>query len=177
MSYSQLFIFVEGPDDERFFNTIVKPRLDTGSCWVKVHMYREETPRWVNKFINSIKQMRASKAADYIFTGDIDQMPCTTAKKKRLRKEYKSVEVDRIIVIVKEIESWYLAGVNHNCCKRLRIPFKATTDNVCKEDFCSIKPRRFDSTLYFMIELLRNFDISTAKKRNTSFAHFAKAHL
>jgi hypothetical protein len=27
MSYVRLFIFVEGDDDERFFNTIVKPRL------------------------------------------------------------------------------------------------------------------------------------------------------
>jgi hypothetical protein len=121
--------------------------------------------------------MSRSIGADYIFTGDIDSMPCVTAKKKKLQKEYRNVEADKIIVIVKEIESWYIAGVDKPCCKRLRIHFKASAENICKEELYSLKPKRFDSTVDFMIELLKNFDITTAKKRNTSFDYFVDKHL
>ena len=177
MSYRLLYIFVEGDDDERFFNTIAKPSLDGNNYWVEVRKYREGTPRWVNKFIRSIKSMRGNIGADYIFTGDIDEVPCVTEKKENLKREYKRIEKNRIIIIIKEIESWYLAGVDESYCKRLRIPFKNHTNDICKEDFCSLVPRRFDSKVDFMVETLKSFNITLAKTRNKSLRYFADKYL
>jgi len=105
-TYKRLYIFVEGNDDERFFNKVLVPKFKEKYDYVKLIKYARWKKESVNNYIKSIKAM----GADYIFVADINNSPCITAKKERIQSIYKKIDNDKIIVVIKEIESWYLAG-------------------------------------------------------------------
>ena len=80
---------------------------------------------------------------------------------------------DKIIVVVKEIESWYLAILDdQKCPKFLNKCCLTNTDNIDKDRFHSLKPDRFDSITDFMLEVIKYPSISRALNRNTSFNYF-----
>ena len=82
----------------------------------------------------------------------------------------------KIIVVVKEIESWYLAGLDNKVCKQLKIKNFPNTEKVTKEEFNSLIPKKFTSRIDFMLEILKNFSIEIAKKKNTSFRYFVEKY-
>ena len=49
-----------------------------------------------------------------------------------------------------------------------------TTDTVTKEQFYNLMPKKFDSKIDFMREILKNFSIEIAKKKNKSFKYFVE---
>jgi len=61
--YKLLFIFVEGNDDERFFNRILSPKLQEKYDTVMIIKYATMEKEKVNEFIKSIKAM----GAEYIY--------------------------------------------------------------------------------------------------------------
>ena len=74
--------------------------------------------------------------------------------------------------MAREIESWYLAGLDDKSCKELGLkPFK-DTDGVTKEDFNKLIPKRFNSRIDFMVEIIKRFTTKTAKQENRSFSYF-----
>ena len=76
-----------------------------------------------------------------------------------------------------EIESWYLAGLNDEECKRLGLPTTIdNTDHISKEQFLGLMPDRFDSKAEFMLEILRVFDHETARSKNSSFRYFMQKY-
>ncbi|MHC4361138.1 MAG: hypothetical protein ACYSTN_10185, partial [Planctomycetota bacterium] len=81
-------------------------------------------------------------------------------------------DINNVIVIVKEIESWYLAGLDSKNCKKLGIKVFRKTDNITKEQFDKLRPRKFNSRIDFMIEILKRFSMETAKRKNKSFDYF-----
>ena len=105
-------IFVEGLDDKRFFQTVIEPIFRDKDYHVIVWNYQNEQPRRIRNFIRTIHQT----GGDYIFTTDIDQSPCITYKKTKVRNRYPRVDSEKIAVVVKEIESWYLAVIDHQRC-------------------------------------------------------------
>jgi len=102
--------------------------------------------------------------------------PCVTARKEEIQKRFKNVDSDKIMVVRKEIESWYLAGLKNDRCKELGVSIFAATDEVTKEQFDEIIPGNFDSGIDFMQEILKSFDIETAKRKNESFKYFANKY-
>jgi hypothetical protein len=141
LAYRRLFIWVEGADDQRFFEQVVKPLFEQKYDWVEVRTYAKHSGEYITKFIRSIKAMEA----DYIFVADIDSAPCITARKERLQETYKNVDEDKTLVVIQEIESWYLAGLNDANAKRLGLPVFNATDSITKEQFDPLIPKRFDS--------------------------------
>ncbi len=107
MAYKQLFIWVEGPDDMRFFNAIIKPLFAEKYDWIEVRSYAERKKEYVAAFLKSIQAM----GADYIFTADINSAPCITKKKQNLLEIYPNANEAELLIIIQEIESWYLAGL------------------------------------------------------------------
>ena len=108
MAYKRLFIFVEGPDDLRFFEKVAVPifygKYDLVECISYSNMKNKKIKDWMR----SIKAMKA----DYIFVTDINDSPCVIEKKSIIINQLKnSVAQEQIIVTIKEIESWYLAGI------------------------------------------------------------------
>ena len=165
MGYRKLFIWVEGEDDKRFFQNILEPKLQEKYDFVETRRYATLKKGKIDNFLKSIKAM----GADYIYVTDINSSPCITAKKQETQSKLRNIEAEKIIVVIKEIESWYLAGLDKNSAKNLRIKkIPETTQNVTKEQFYSLMPQNF-SRIDFMREVLKNFSIETAKP--VSYTH------
>jgi len=172
VGYRRLFIWVEGSGDVEFFNRVIKPIFEERYDWVEVRAYAQETSDYIIEFIKSIRRMEA----DYIFVADINLAPCITDRKQRLHKTFKNIETDKTIVVVREIESWYLAGLSDKTSKKLGLPIFSTTDSLIKEQFDPLIPKKFDSRIDFMLEILNHFSIETAKQKNSSFNYFAQKY-
>lgn len=169
MSYKRLYIFVEGGDDERFFAKVITPIFGKKYDSVNYFNYAEETYAKVNKFVKSIEAI----PADYILVGDVNSMPCVTSKKQKLQEKFKDIDKDKIIVVVKEIESWYLAGLDRKSFAKIKIPLLNKTDDITKEQFNKLIPKKYGSRIDFMVEILKYFSIETAKQKNKSFKYFS----
>jgi len=168
MAYNQLWALLEGNDDERFFKKI-KPNLEKKYDFVRTWQYQQKTDSRIKNFLKSLKAMNSS----YFFVRDINRSPCVTAKKNSMKSRYaKTIDIDNVIVVVKEIESWYLAGLDEESCTELGIrPFERT-DTITKEQFDALIPKKFDSRIDFMVEVLKRYSVETAKQKNKSFGYF-----
>ena len=171
-SYKRFFIWVEGDDDERFFQNLLKFELQKKYDSIKIIKYASMRKEKIINFIKSIKAMKA----EYIYVTDINNSPCITARKKEIQEKLKVIDVERIIIVIKEIESWYLAGLSSDVYKRFKINEFDITDSVTKEKFNSLIPRRFSSRIDFMSEILKDFSIETAKRRNKSFKYYMEKY-
>jgi hypothetical protein len=173
--FSELYFLIEGTSDERFFQRIIEPIVRDRYDYIGYYQYAERPKSKIQKFIRSI----VSKHADFFCMTDINASPCITARKQHI-KEHKLGNIDdfRILVIKKEIESWYLAGLDEDCCRRLRLPLCRQTENINKEQFEQLlSDSRLGCTINCMIEILKNYNIGTAKSKNMSFDYFHRKYL
>ncbi|MFC1715208.1 hypothetical protein ACFL6S_16185 [Candidatus Poribacteria bacterium] len=173
--HKKLLIWVEGPSDQRFFDKVIKPEFERKYGRNKVHIRQYSN---MNKE-SVIKVTDDFEANDdhYICVRDMDKAPCVSAKKQEMRKgEFENVPDDRIIVVIKEMEGWYLAGLNDDSCKRLGFSSLSSTDKTGKGQFKRLQRVKFGSGRDFMIEILKSFDIETAKRKNESFKYFAEKY-
>ena len=172
MAYRRLFIFLEGDDDERFFDRVIKPMIVCEQIYdhVQLWKYAQATKQKVNGFLLSINAMRA----EYLFVSDLDESPCVTDKKARIASKFEKLSEDRILIVCREIESWYLAGLNDEGCRQIGIPPSYDTDRMSKEQFDGMVPKKFVSRIDFMQEIMKVFDRKTALTQNTSFGYFMR---
>jgi hypothetical protein len=84
----------------------------------------------------------------------------------------KSIDDRRVLIVVREIESWYLAGLPDNNPLGIRVP--GNTCALTKEQFNDTMPKHLDSRIDYMLEVLKLFDTNTATGRNPSFHYFAR---
>ncbi|MEN6443336.1 MAG: hypothetical protein WC391_01705 [Methanoregula sp.] len=164
----RLFILVEGGDDVRFFGRIIKPLFVARYDSVDIIPYACIKREKVNKFLKSVHQMHN----DYIFVADIDQEHSVRDKKQILYCRFNHIDGGSIVIVIKEIESWYLAGLTGESSGALHIPAPASTDDITKEIFNDLIPGQFDSRIDFMFEILKNFSPGTAATKNRSFRFF-----
>jgi hypothetical protein len=172
VDYKRLFVLLEGNDDERFFKKIIKPEFDKRYDSVQFYLYAAQSPKKIENFIKSIIAMKAN----YIIVTDINKSPCVTHRKGILieRKiKNRRVTNENIMVVIKEIESWYLAGLPPTNLQKLKINYREkNTDSLTKEKFDRLIPGKFISRIDFMQEILKYFQIETAKQNNKSFHYF-----
>ena len=135
----RLFILVEGEDDIRFFGRIIKPLFISRYYSVEIIPYASIRRTKVNNFLKSVRLMKN----DYIFVADIDTERSVRDKKQILYYHFSNIESGSIIVVIKEIESWYYAGLSHETELSLGIPNLSTTDDLTKEDFNGLIPRKY----------------------------------
>ena len=169
----RLFIMVEGEDDIRFFGRIIKPLLAPSYHSVEIIPYACIKREKVNKFLKSVILMNN----DYIFVADIDQERSVRDKKQILYYRFSDIDGRSIVVVIREIESWYLAGISLDAAQELGIAGPPSTDEITKEDFNALIPLQFDSRIDFMFEILKSFSLETAVKKNTSFRFFVTRYL
>ena len=112
--------------------------------------------------------------ADYLFFGDIDNFPCITEKKSRIIEKFgERLDINKIYIVIKEIESWYLAGLDDAKLRKLNINETIdNTNNITKEDFERLMPNRA-SKIDFMQRIIELYDIDTAKTKNESFNYLS----
>ena len=172
--YQRLFILVEGDDDERFFDHLIRPMYEQICDHIHLWKYSQQKLKRINGFLNSINSM---PHADYIFVADLDASPCVTDRKERITSQFEKLSEDRILVVCREIESWYLAGLNDDSRRQIKIRRRFNkTDSISKEQFDSMMPEGFDSKIDFMQEIMKLFDRETASTKNTSFEYFMRKY-
>ncbi len=164
-----LFVLLEGEDDERFISKIIKPLLQKNYTDVKLWKYARKKKEKINSFIKSVNSM----GAEYIFLSDSDEFSEPDMKTRKLVERMPFLEKNCISIIVKEIESWYLAGINNNTHKKLKLGKKipSSTESVSKEMFDNMLNTSF-TRVESMIEILNSYDSELAMKRNNSFNKF-----
>lgn len=165
-----IYVFIEGDKDERFFNALIRPILGQRYATVVLWQYAQRSKDDVNKALKNVRDRKA----DCLFLKDIDTCPCITARKQNLLTIYKTrIDLSWAVVVVREIESWYLAGLDDESRQELGISVNRHrhTDDLTKELFENLMPPRFDSIVDFMEEILNRFRINTAKGRNRSFGY------
>lgn len=179
---------VEGNDDERFFESVIKPICENEYNIVQCWQYSQKKKEKINSYLNSIRSMQDAGLADIIIVADLDESPCVTDRKERVLSSFRSLSANasepidprssiRILIVCREIESWYLAGLNAGECERLGISTGLhNTDHLTKERFLGLMPKRYNSRAEFMIEILQVFDQDTARSRNTSFGYFMRKY-
>lgn len=154
------YIFVEGYDDSQFFKMLYKNNSD-----IEFIEYATKKKEYVNNYIKSIKSM---PNGEYIFIADSDGLDNDKIINKIIAI-YNQVEKDRLYITRYEIESWYLAGISEEYCKKHKFSeFVFNTDVVTKEIFNNMLPKR-TTRLLAMIDILNNYNINLAKTRNNSF--------
>ena len=173
MPYRRLFIWVEGPDDTRFFDRVIKPLFSTSHDWVEVREYSGLPRNKLRDFLRGIRAMRA----DCLFVVDLNQSPCISERKRRLRTKLRGLRDEEILVVCPEIEAWYLAGLGPEARKTLRLKWKGIgTDDCTKERFNAVQPVRFESRIDFLIEILKVHAADRAMQANSSFRYCVERH-
>lgn len=169
MADRDLYILLEGNDDERFFRGIVLPRLVQNGRSARIWKYAREKHRRTEYFIRAVR----SSGADFVLVRDIDTARTISGKKREVRAWFRhAIPRSNIAIVVIEIESWYLAGVPDAALAGFGISeVLQTTDHVTKEDFNLMVPQG-RSHIQFMQEIIPLFDIGTARRRNRSFDYF-----
>lgn len=154
------FIFVEGPDDERYIKRILSPLI--GEC--NIVEYSTLTQKKINQFIQSVDCMAS---CDYIFLGDADGKTIEERKLCLLEK-YQSLSPEKTFVVQYEIESWYYAGVTEAEAKKMKLKhFVLKTDMLTKENFYS-KISRMSEKRIIMDNMLEVYSLEYAVTRNDS---------
>ncbi len=173
MPYTMIYMLVEGDDDERFFNRLIKPVLERMYDYVVVTKYAQMKPHKVIALVRSIRAMQA----DYVFVRDINSAPCVSARKQTVQETYTTVEQEKTLIVVKEIEGWYLAGLDHLASRKLGIRFSGRTDGISKEMFDNLIPPKYDSRINFLVEILNNFSLVAARETNYSFDYLIRKYV
>ena len=136
--------------------------------YVELWKHAEEPPKRIVDFIKSSNQMKA----DYFFITDIDGMPCITKKKQKIMDDINRINSGNIIIVKREIESWYLSGLDKKSAKKCGIKSLNCTDKITKKAFNDLIPKKFDSRINFMIEILKFYSLTVAKEKNQSIKYF-----
>jgi len=178
MNYKKLAIFVEGPDDEYFVEKVIKPFLTEKYNDIKIVKYSRIDKQKLKNWIQTYQRM---PNCDYIFFCDFDSQGnksyCVTKRKqKALKMENKKLDLNKIMVVKEEIESWYLAGIVTEKAKEFKLKEKLFLDTakITKEAFEKLIPKKFLSKTDFMVEILKTYDFAKAKKCNASLAYFER---
>jgi hypothetical protein len=176
-----LYVFLEGPDDERFFKAILQPLFEAEGNFVKPVLYSGMIPSQVQALLKTVK---VADHLTYLFFCDLDRQGdsslCITKRKEKISEKYgKHVEMARMVVVREEMEAWYLAGITSANKQKLKLPPYTTTDSITKEAFTSMIPNHFTSSNDFMIEILKEYSLSYAvsEATNTSLRYFFQKFL
>jgi hypothetical protein len=169
MHSTPLYVLLEGNDDERFFARVLLPILADEGYRVKTWKYAREKRKRTELFVRAVRE----SGAEYLFVRDIDTAPTIASKKREIRSWYHhAVSASRIVIVITEIESWYLAGIPGTTLQRFGISEAIeSTESLTKEDFNRIVPDGM-SRIHFMRELLARYDTGVAMEKNESFSYF-----
>ena len=159
-----LIIFIEGPDDERFFRKYFEKYSN-----VIPYKYAVQKKENVKKYLKSLRSMNN---CDYLFFADADGKN-VEEKKKEIIEKFGIYDESKVFIVCCEIESWYLAGLNNASKQKLKIKKRFNcTDKLTKEFFVSTMPSQFESKIDYMIEILKNYDFNFACDKNKSYSSF-----
>jgi len=172
MNNKGLWLLVEGDDDERLIKHIENELINGRYLGIQFYQYAQKPQKEIVSFIRTLNKM----GADYIFLRDLDKEICVTRRKEKIIERFQDIEVNKILIVKRAIEAWYLAGLDDLSCKTLGINVFQSTDEIGKPDLLLAVPNRWKSRIDFLQEILKKYSIQVAKTKNSSFEHFLVKH-
>ncbi len=170
---SSFYVFVEGDDDERFFRRILCSRLEKHYDRVQIVKYAQMEKRKIRKFIHTLER----KSTEYVLVRDLDRYPCVTALRNQIAGRYGIGDEQRIVVVIPEIEAWYVAGIEREILRQIAgVRRLAIPPRVTKQWFNIIIPQSIPRSV-FMNRIIERFDPSLAQRRSESFRYFVRKFL
>lgn len=173
MAKEKIYLFVEGNDDEIYFRRLIAPLLNKYYKNIEIIKYAQMKKDKVNLFLLSINTLNF----DYLFFADKDEYLSINQKKEKLYEKFEQLEKEKIIIVVLEIESWYLAGLDERASEILHINYLDSTDNISKEDFNRLYHGRFHSRIDFIYEIIKLYTFEKARQKNKSFSYFYNEYI
>ena len=170
--YRRLWLLVEGADDSRFCTEVLSQVFSSRYDHVEIWEYSQQTSSKLSGLLHTISSM----SDDYLLIRDMDDRPCVTATKEAIASRTPSLSWDRVVVVPREIEAWYLAGLNEAACEELGLDRVTDVDSVTKEQFDQLVggTRHHQPA---MDEILKRYDVEVARQRSPSFAYFWQKHV
>lgn len=170
MDYKLIYFFIEGYYDRLFFKNIIEPILKEYGYLVELVEYSRKKSQETMRFINSIERMAF---ADYLFISDLDKVKNVNTKIKQLVNTYDNLDENKVVIVIKEIESWYLAGLSSDVSEKIRIKSYPNTEKIGKDKFYSIiRHLKNDNKIECYMDILDLYSLDIAKQKNNSFRFF-----
>lgn len=166
MGDTKYYFFIEGDSDGTFFEKLIFSVLKIPN---KGNFSFIKYARRKKSEIDGIIKSLSESNYNYFFFADFDSGPCISSIKEKQKSTFPSVEEDKIFVVIREIESWYLAGLDEKHSTEIGVENFEKTDQISKGKFEEIKPSKFISNKDFQLEILKRFSVETAKEKNSSF--------
>ena len=113
MKMRKIYLFVEGSDDVLFMEHIIVPLLRVKYDDVEIIQFAQMKRVKTMKYIESIDTL----GFDYLLLTDIDQEPSISHKQQFIMERLPIINFKKIVIVISEIESWYLAGVSSDKAK------------------------------------------------------------
>lgn len=172
MPLGSIYAFVEGLDDKRFFKKVVEPRLNRKFPERIIHlvMWTQTKNKAIEeKFLNCAKL----DGGLVLYFVDFDSGPCIRGRKTEEVGKQSGLREEDVIVVVPEIESWYVAGLNAKAMEQFKFQSLDDVNDLSKSRFKRLVAKSiFDDEDWAMQEILEVYDIDTARKTNHSFDWF-----
>ncbi len=143
---------------------------------VCLQTYARDNKSRVNGKLKSTYSLRNQGNTDIIYLRDSDfnnHVRSIIDVKNEVIQDH-NVEIDDILIVIIEIESWYYAGLTPGNCKNLRIPIIPDANSVDKEILKISALKRKLILKEILLEIFEYFDISEAQNNNISFRYFSR---
>jgi len=163
----RFIILYEGPNDRRFLETIVKPKL-SGSY--RVVMFKQSC---LSKRVRSeiVREARIKKEP-VVCICDLDDYECFPKKRETVASCFGLKDEDCITIVCREMEGWFLAGASDEAASALGLSVPVDTSSLAKEQFNDMVVKAQRSRIEVIVTILDSFDLDKAKERNSSFEHY-----
>ena len=170
--YRRLWLLVEGADDSRFCTEVLRPIFQERYDHIEIWEYSQQKLSRLSELLQTIGAMND----DYLLIRDMDDRPCVTATKEAIASRISGLSWDRVVVVPREIEAWYLAGLDAAACDELGIDRVLEVDTITKEQFDQLVGGRRQHQPA-MDEILQYYDVEVARQRSPSFRYFWQKHV
>lgn len=163
-----VLLLVEGPTDRRFFERIILPRARQRGLRFRVVEWSTLTMGERRRIVEDAK--RANRK--YGFVADQDDHPCVSSKKRSLRRTMDFLADERIHVVTREIEGWYLAGLNQRASAQAGVSWSAInggTERIRSTSIAAIDKESFRTRDQLLLAALELFDFYRAVRVSPSF--------
>lgn len=167
---------VEGPDDKRFVETVLRPRIEGKPDVVK---YAQKSASDVNSLVSAF----AGTCAEHYYVTDPDREVdargnCQNCDERETHEQqrYDILDPFDVLVAVDAVEGWLLAGVSDAVASEGRVPVPSSTDHVGKPEFtAAFEESTFGSMERFVDRIFDDYCCDLARDRNDSFDYVASA--
>lgn len=163
-------IFVEGFDDKLFFEKLRKKL-----CLPENTLFYEYACKKNDNIRAYLRSLDTIPNASYLFTADLDIHGDTVETAIEAISNKFGASPEKIQIVVKEVEGWYLAGLEGYRLGEKSLKHNGSTDQIDKEAFNYIIEPVLKSSISrtdILIRILNQYSIDAARNNNTSFKHF-----